>query len=155
MTGVFLANFLENIFESNFAPVVTSQMNHIKGVAGWKPSQFSKLSVEVQQQIEIFIRQLLQQIFISNLSWPPTNTLLNPLVQEILYIELFEPENLKYPFPISYELRVLKALVARIESNIRNPNEEVWSLPRVAFCCNSVKMRNLYHSDAFCYLGSV
>jgi hypothetical protein len=108
-------------------------MSYIKGFEDGEASLISKLSSEVQQQVEVFIRQLLQQVHVSSLSWPVIEALLDPHVQDVLCIEIFEPENLKYPFPVSYELRVLKTLIARIESNIRDPDEEVWSMPCVAF----------------------
>lgn len=84
-------------------------------------------------RIIFFYRQYLQQIGLEKLSFPPDNVLLDPLIQLQIFRFMFTSHflfpsdvesGLFLPRP-SYQKRVLKELIRRIEAAIRDPDEDV------------------------------
>lgn len=67
-----------------------------------------------------FHRQYLQQI--QNLTYPPPRLLIHPDIQDQLYKYFFNGPLLPSP---TYQRKVLKELIKRIESAISDPNEDV------------------------------
>jgi hypothetical protein len=91
-------------------------------------------------RIEIFYRQYLQQVNFEKLSFPPDNVLLDPIVQSQMCNFMFTTYFM-YPSEggsgaflplVSYQKRVLKELIRRIEAAISNPDEDVGYIPPFA-----------------------
>ena len=91
------------------------------------------LQCEVQEksQINRFCFQYLQAE--QSLDFPDNAILREDAVQEELYSRLFDHSALDHPPPLRYQLRVLKELVARVESSIEDWDKHV----SVPFCVAS------------------
>ena len=84
-----------------------------------------RLSSLMDAQLELFRRQYLQLVEVDFLAWPPTALLRDAGVQAWLYKRLFNADqNARLP-PESYQFRVCKSLVNRIEQSIEDPEEDV------------------------------
>lgn len=77
-----------------------------------------------------FYRQYLQQV--NEPCFPPAKTLLNSYVQDQIYRNMFDPSLSNIP-PVSYRKRILKTITDRIESAIRDPDEDVCSFPLISW----------------------
>ncbi|KAL5358934.1 putative methyltransferase-domain-containing protein [Aspergillus floccosus] len=75
-------------------------------------------------EIDLLARQYGEQLDPSLLVFPPGRTLLNPAVQSALYDRMFDDATVWPQPPISYQTRVLKTLLARMEEAIRDPEED-------------------------------
>ena len=76
-------------------------------------------------QLLLFRRQYLQLFEPDFLAWPPKQLLRDPDAQAGMYQNLFNADpNPRLP-PQRYQLRVLKALLAKIEQAIEDPDEDV------------------------------
>ena len=77
--------------------------------------------------LNLFRNQYLQLIDVRGLAWPDSHSI--PLaahwVQEWLFNNLFNNDQIRYLPPPRYQLRVLKELTSWIEQAIQDPNEEV------------------------------
>lgn len=78
-----------------------------------------------QQQLQLFKRQYFQLLRPELLTWPGATVLKMLEVQTWLFEQLFNVENVKFPPPERYQLRVLKKLMSKVESAINNPEEDV------------------------------
>ncbi|KAL2355763.1 putative methyltransferase-domain-containing protein [Cryomyces antarcticus] len=72
----------------------------------------------------LFHRQYFQLLDLDSLTWPEAKFLRDPTVQAWLYECVFKPDVVDFPPPERYQMRVLKALVARIEDAIVDPEED-------------------------------
>lgn len=79
----------------------------------------------VQQELQLFKRQYFQLLRPETLTWPDANVLKKLDVQKWLYEQLFNVENINFPPPERYQLRVLKELMSKVESAISDPEEDV------------------------------
>ncbi|TKA71711.1 hypothetical protein B0A49_03972 [Cryomyces minteri] len=77
-----------------------------------------------EYQLNLFHRQYFQLLDLDSLAWPEAKSLRDPIVQAWLYECMFKPDVLDFPPPERYQMRVLKALVARIEDAIVDPEED-------------------------------
>ncbi|KAK5708349.1 hypothetical protein LTR97_000889 [Elasticomyces elasticus] len=75
-------------------------------------------------QLELFRRQYLQLVEPDFLAWPPKQLLRDPHVQAWLYRRLFNPERNERLPPPRYQVRVIKPLVAKVETSIEDPEED-------------------------------
>ncbi|GES57783.1 protein-lysine N-methyltransferase [Aspergillus terreus] len=75
-------------------------------------------------EIDLLARQYGEQLDPSLLTFPPARTLLGPAVQSALYNRMFDDATVWPQPPISYQTRVLKTLLARMEEAIRDPEED-------------------------------
>ena len=76
-----------------------------------------------RQQLERFSRQYLQLQL--NLDYPDDEHLRNVDFQRSLHSRLFSEDGIKMAPPARYQLRVLKALISRIEQSIQDWEEDV------------------------------
>lgn len=82
-------------------------------------------------QLILFRRQYFQLFDTAFLCWPPKQLLRDIDVQGWLYTNLFDAQrNLQLP-PESYQIRILKPLLNKIENAIEDPEEDV-GLSRLA-----------------------
>jgi hypothetical protein len=85
----------------------------------------SSLSAEDASQISILSAQYFQLVAPDSLALPPKESIIKPNVQATIYENLFN-EAVNWPIPpVRYRTRVLKAILARIEESITNPDEDV------------------------------
>lgn len=80
-------------------------------------------------RIIIFYRQYLQQVAVTELSYPPDKVLLDPSIQSQMCQHMFsqrDPVALWLP-PAAYQRLVLKNVTGRIEAAISDPDEDVGS----------------------------
>lgn len=84
------------------------------------------------QAVELLRRQYLQLLDLDELAIPSADILRRPEVQEQMYNTMFKTEDVKFPVPPRYQLRVLKKLLKDIENAIEDPEEDV-RLPCVSF----------------------
>ncbi|KAH9832701.1 putative nicotinamide n-methyltransferase protein [Teratosphaeria destructans] len=75
-------------------------------------------------QLLLFRRQYLQLLEPNFLAWPPKQLLKDPDVQSWLYKRLFDSETNDRAPPARYQLRVLKALLTKIEQSVEDPEED-------------------------------
>lgn len=87
----------------------------------------------MDDRIQIFHRQYLQQVDVAKLSFPADSVLLEPAMQTHLFHSMFNP-HFMFPFetpwrlflpPASYQKRCLKELIRRLEAAIRDPDQDV------------------------------
>jgi len=81
------------------------------------------LTAEQQRQLDRFCWQYLQLDLAPEL--PDDETLRDAEAQELLYHRLFAPDATALSPPPRYQLRVLKQLIAKIESCIKDWDEHV------------------------------
>ncbi|KAE8144713.1 hypothetical protein BDV25DRAFT_166197 [Aspergillus avenaceus] len=68
--------------------------------------------------------QYLQQLDPTHLTFPPPSTLIHPDAQSAIYNRMFN-QSTAWPLPpVSYRIRVLKALIPQIEEGITDPDED-------------------------------
>ena len=84
-------------------------------------------------QIEILCRQFLQVLEPELLAIPGPEMLRKLDVQQLLYKQMFCTQNLMFAPSSRYQLRVLKALVSKIEQSISDPEEDV-GFPYLSNC---------------------
>ncbi|KAI9848307.1 MAG: hypothetical protein M1837_000571 [Sclerophora amabilis] len=84
----------------------------------------SQFSSEAQTQLNLFKRQYLQVIELDLLAFPESSFLRDAEFQRSLYDEIFKQESMSYPSPDRYRMRTLKALIAKIEGSILDPDED-------------------------------
>jgi hypothetical protein len=78
-----------------------------------------------------FYRQYLQQVEVEKLFFPPKDVLLLPVIQDCIYRNffthhfMFPSEGPLHLPPPSYQRRVLKELIRRLEGAVSDPNEDV------------------------------
>lgn len=83
--------------------------------------------------VALFIAQYRQCVELRYLSFPPSDVLIGPDVQLLLYSEMFDDASTQYlPFE-SYRGRVLKVLLQKLEEAIKDPEEDVWHLDFFVF----------------------
>lgn len=88
----------------------------------------SILSAEHASQVNLLSAQYFQLVPPDTLAFPSKETIIKPDVQAAIYENLFK-EAVIWPIPpLRYRTRVLKAILARIEESVSNPDEDVWSL---------------------------
>jgi protein-lysine N-methyltransferase EEF2KMT len=81
---------------------------------------------ELHPNLEIFRRQYLQLVPISQLRYPPVDVLKRIEVQNWLFSNLFDDNATLYVAPSTvYRLQVLKELLARIEDAFIDPDKDV------------------------------
>lgn len=85
----------------------------------------TKISNENRDQLLIFRRQCLQLSDLQHISWPSSNSLRKYAVQEWIYEQLFADNEHHFLPPERYRLRLLKPLLAKIETSIVDPEEDV------------------------------
>jgi hypothetical protein len=90
-----------------------------------------QLSTRMRQALDRFCRQYLQLHL--KLDYPDAEYLCYAAFQEALYVRLFQKDSIQHPPPNSYQFRVLKELVKRIEQSIQNWDEEVSVYGLVSF----------------------
>lgn len=83
----------------------------------------------MDENIVLFYRQYMQQL--NDLVYPSPKLLLQPYIQKQIYQHMFNNSRALHLPPISYQRRVLKAIIEKIESAIHDPDEDV-GFP----CCN-------------------
>jgi protein-lysine N-methyltransferase EEF2KMT len=76
----------------------------------------------IEDELQIFKRQVLQLVDPSKLQWPCKGALRDPSIQLRIYKRLFQSN---HPPPERYRLRVLKKLLKLIEESIIDPDEDV------------------------------
>ncbi|KAI9835416.1 MAG: hypothetical protein M1819_002334 [Sarea resinae] len=84
----------------------------------------SLLPPQQSEQLSLFHRQYAQLLNVDLLAFPSTDSLRNSAFQSVLYATLFDETEVHHPPPERYQLRVLKELVARIESSVVDPEED-------------------------------
>lgn len=84
-----------------------------------------RLIYTMDHQLLLFSRQYFQLFEPDFLAWPPAQLLRDPNAQAWLYRNLFCADSNKYLPPERYQVRVLKALVSKIEQAIQDPEEDV------------------------------
>lgn len=89
----------------------------------------SSLSQDDASQVRLLSAQYFEMIPPDTLSLPPKESIIRPEIQAAIYNGLFN-EAVNWPLPpMRYRTRVLKAILAKIEESISNPDEDVWSFP--------------------------
>lgn len=87
----------------------------------------STLSAEDASQVKLLSAQYFELVAPDTLALPSKESIIKPDVQAAIYEKLFN-EAVNWPIPpVRYQTRVLKAILARIEESISNPDEDVWS----------------------------
>ena len=84
------------------------------------------------EAVEILRRQYLQLLDPKELAIPTHDILRRPHVQDQIYKSMFKLEDMLFPIPFRYQLRVLKRLLESIENAIEDPEEDV-RLPCISF----------------------
>lgn len=80
----------------------------------------------MEEPFELLRRQYLQLLPLEQITIPSGEYLKDPRCQARLYQELFGPDAPHHHgSPDRYKLRVLKAIVSRIESSLTDPDEDV------------------------------
>ena len=107
----------------------------------------------MDSRIEILYRQYLQQVELDKLSFPPNHVLMNPQIQSQMFRFMFTT-HLMFPSeyagskvylpPISYQKRVLKELIRRMEAGIHNSGEDVGQFPSMIANLASILLCNTY-----------
>jgi hypothetical protein len=59
------------------------------------------------------------------LRWPPSRTLIAPDVQSWIFSNLFQKTNITSPPPQTYQQRILKTLIGKLEAAVEDPEEDV------------------------------
>lgn len=93
-----------------------------------------------QAPVDRFCRQYLQ--LESDPDLPPSDWLQLPDVQEAIYDQVFADGAVRYGPPVRYQHRILKKLVARIESSIDDWDEYVSSLSSLGMRLNLVPCKS-------------
>ena len=75
--------------------------------------------------VDLLRRQYLQLVDLEHLSIPDPDVIKRPDVQAEIYRTMFQEDNLPFPPPQSYQLRVLKRLMQVIERAVTDPEEDV------------------------------
>lgn len=85
---------------------------------------------DLSDQLERLIAQYFQLVDPRDLyhSLPSSTTLKDPKVQAILYQEMFHETSVSQIPPVSYRIRVLKEILARIEEALSDPEQDVGRL---------------------------
>ncbi|KAK4983841.1 hypothetical protein LTR66_005205 [Elasticomyces elasticus] len=78
----------------------------------------------VNADLDVFRQQYFQLLDPETLQWPGAEMLRVPHVQQLIYDEMFNERNLQFPPPLRYRMRVLKRLIAKIESSVVDPEED-------------------------------
>lgn len=87
----------------------------------------------MDNRIQIFYRQYLQQVDVEKLSFPEDSVLLQPGIQTQMFHSMFK-SHFMFPSEVhtgvylptqSYQKRFLKELIRRLEAAIRNPDQDV------------------------------
>ncbi|EER25767.1 hypothetical protein CPC735_042110 [Coccidioides posadasii C735 delta SOWgp] len=82
------------------------------------------LSPEYESDLRIFAAQYFQVVDAQSLIFPSNPVLIKPAAQKWVYQNMFN-EDVIWPIPpASYRMRVLKALLSRIEDSIMDPEED-------------------------------
>jgi protein-lysine N-methyltransferase EEF2KMT len=81
-----------------------------------------------------FRKQYFELLDPDKLHFPPAVTVIKPEVQAELYETMFNADKLSHPPPSKYQIRVLKALLARIEEAVADPDEDVGFPPQHSHC---------------------
>ncbi|KAK8228727.1 putative methyltransferase-domain-containing protein [Phyllosticta paracitricarpa] len=87
------------------------------------------LLTDEEQQLQIFCRQYLQLVDADALTWPSSELLKKPNVQQWLFEHMFDLDSNRFLPPERYQARVLKKLMTRIEEAIEDPEEDVCHFP--------------------------
>ncbi|KAK7566305.1 putative methyltransferase-domain-containing protein [Phyllosticta paracitricarpa] len=82
------------------------------------------LLTDEEQQLQIFCRQYLQLVDADALTWPSSELLKKPNVQQWLFEHMFDLDSNRFLPPERYQARVLKKLMTRIEEAIEDPEED-------------------------------
>lgn len=77
--------------------------------------------------VELLRRQYFQVVDPALLSIPESKCLKNPLNQHLIYQDMFDQSNMRYPPPLRYQFLVLKKIIAALEVAIEEPDEDVCS----------------------------
>jgi hypothetical protein len=85
----------------------------------------SRLSLECRHQFNLFRRQYLQ--LQTDIKFPEPQCLRQDAFQQALVREIFSDDAVEYKPPQRYQIRVLKELIKRVESSIKDWEEEVGS----------------------------
>lgn len=80
---------------------------------------------EASTKLAVFRRQYLQLIEPTQLKWPESHILKIPEVQSWMFQHLFDRDQNPNLPPDRYRLRVLKALISKLERAISDPEEDV------------------------------
>lgn len=87
----------------------------------------SSLSAEDASRVRLLSAQYFQLMPLDALALPSKESIIKPGVQAAIYENLFN-EAVVWPIPpLRYRSRILKAILARIEESVSNPDEDVWS----------------------------
>jgi hypothetical protein len=84
--------------------------------------------------LQVFKRQFLQLVPLKEISWPGETQLKSLKSQDWLYSNLFDSDAVTYLPSVRYRLQILKELVERIQSQVRDPEQDV-PLSFI-FCCS-------------------
>jgi hypothetical protein len=78
-------------------------------------------------QLERLVAQFFQLVAPQDLynSFPPSDILKDPNVQNILYRQMFDESSVVPIPPVGYRVRVLKEILSRIEEAFSDPEQDV------------------------------
>lgn len=84
----------------------------------------SATSTPAMLPIDTLVAQYFQLVELPRLALPSGHALVNPATQQAIHDRMFDASLWPLP-PISYQTRVLKTIIARIEESIADPEEDV------------------------------
>ncbi|KAF2834377.1 hypothetical protein M501DRAFT_944258 [Patellaria atrata CBS 101060] len=102
----------------------------------------------MQQGLIFLRRQFFQLVDLHALRWPESVTLKSPISQEWIFKNMFDLDNIQYPPPERYRLRVLKELIRKIESSIDDPEEDEISDDLMSSLSELLSSKLLSEADA-------
>ncbi|EEH48232.1 protein-lysine N-methyltransferase [Paracoccidioides brasiliensis Pb18] len=79
---------------------------------------------EEEALVDLLVAQYLQLLEPQHLSFPPTNVLIKPAVQQLIYQTMFNETQIWPIPPPNYRIRVLRILISRLEESISDPEED-------------------------------
>lgn len=87
--------------------------------------QPNMLDPSTESQLRVLQRQYFQLVEPNQLRWPGDDVLKSSDVQTWIFGHMFDTENIKFPPPDRYQLRILKFLISKLERSIVDPEEDV------------------------------
>ncbi len=82
----------------------------------------------MEESLELFRRQYLQLLPPDQVAFPSDHIIKDPAFQRALYERIFSPESQTYHPPDRYRLRMLKAIISKIDACFDDLDEDVWGL---------------------------